>query len=66
MIYTVSGVQQSDSVLYIYIFFSIIGYYNILSIVPCARLGFEVFLCVCVWFFFVFVFFLRFVFSFGV
>ena len=39
----VSGIQQSDSVLYmcIYIFlfrfFSIIGYYKILSVVPCAR-----------------------------
>ena len=38
----VSGVQQSDSVIhigvYIYIFrfFSIIGYYKILNIVPCA------------------------------
>ena len=34
----VSGVEQSDSV-YIHIFlrfFSIIGYYKILSIVPCA------------------------------
>ena len=38
----ISVVQQSDSVLYIYmdifffIFFSIIGYYKILNIVPCA------------------------------
>ena len=42
----VSGVQQSDSVIYIYIrthicifffiFFSLRGYYKILSIVPCA------------------------------
>ena len=35
-----SGVQQSDSVIFIYIFFfrffSIIGYYKILNIVPCA------------------------------
>ena len=36
----VSGVQQSDSVIYIYIyifffrFFSLIGYYKILTIVP--------------------------------
>ena len=36
----VSGVQQSDSVIYIYIFFFrfffITGYYKILNIVPCA------------------------------
>ena len=38
----VSGVKHSDSVIYIYIyiflfrFFSLIGYYKILSIVPCA------------------------------
>ena len=35
----VSGVQQSDSVLYISVFFrffSLIGSYKILSIVPCA------------------------------
>ena len=36
----VSGMQQSDSVIYIYIFFlivfSIIGYYKILNIVPYA------------------------------
>ena len=34
----VSGVQQSDSVIYICFFrlFSIIGYYKILNIVPCA------------------------------
>ena len=38
----VSGVQHSDSVIYISIyisffrFFSLIGYYKILSIVPCA------------------------------
>ena len=38
----VSSVQQSDSVIYIYvyiyfsIFFSIIGYYKILSRFPCA------------------------------
>ena len=47
MIYNVvlvSSVQQSDSYIYIYIyiyifffrFFSIVGYYEILSIVPCA------------------------------
>ena len=37
----VSGVQQSDSIIHIYLyivlrFFSIIGYYKILSTVPCA------------------------------
>ena len=36
----VSGVQQSKSVIYIHIFFfrflSLIGYYKILNIVPCA------------------------------
>ena len=36
----VSGIQHSDSVIYINIklfrFFSLIGYYKILSIVPCA------------------------------
>ena len=36
----VSGIQQSDSVIHIYLsfirFFSIIGYYKILNIVPCA------------------------------
>ena len=40
----VSGIQQSDSVIHIYIFFiysfftfsSLIVYYKILSIVPCA------------------------------
>ena len=35
----VSAVQQSESVLYVYIVFrlsSIIGYYKILNIVPCA------------------------------
>ena len=34
----VSGIQQSDSVAYIFFFrfFSIIGYYKILNIVPCA------------------------------
>ena len=40
----ISGIQQSDSVIHTYIyiyifffrFFSIIGYYKILSIVPCA------------------------------
>ena len=36
----ISAVQQSDSVVYAYIsffrFFSLIGYYKILSIVPCA------------------------------
>ena len=36
----VSGAQQSDSVIHIYLFFfrffSIIGYYRILNIVPCA------------------------------
>ena len=34
----VSGVHQNDSVIYIYIFrlFSIIGYYNVLNIVPCV------------------------------
>ena len=38
----VSGVQHSDSVIHIYIytfffrFFSLIGYYKIFSIVPCA------------------------------
>ena len=34
----VSGVQQSDSVIYIFFFrlFSIIGYYEILNTVPCA------------------------------
>ena len=38
----VSGVQQSDSTIQIHIylfffrFFSIIGYYKILNIVPCA------------------------------
>ena len=38
----VSGVQQSDSVIHMYTnlfffrFFSIIGYYKILDIVPCA------------------------------
>ena len=38
----VSGVQQSDSVLYIYMylfffkFFSHLGYYRILSSVPCV------------------------------
>ena len=37
----VSGVQQSQSVIYIYIFlfrfFSIIGYYKIFSVVPSAE-----------------------------
>ena len=34
----VSGVHHSDSVIYIYFFrfFSFIGYYKILSVVPCA------------------------------
>ena len=33
----VSGVQQSDSVIYTYTFlFSIIGYYKVLNVVPCA------------------------------
>ena len=34
----VSGIKQSDSVIYIYFFrlFSIIGYYKILNVVPCA------------------------------
>ena len=32
----ISVVQQSDSVIHIYIFFSIIIYHRILSIVPCA------------------------------
>ena len=32
----VSDVQQSDSYIYFFIFFSIIGYYRILNIVPCA------------------------------
>ena len=36
----ISGIQQSDSCIYIYIFFfrffSIINYYKILNIVPCA------------------------------
>ena len=38
----VSGVQQSDSVIHLYMYlfffrlFSIIGYYKILNIVPCA------------------------------
>ena len=40
----VSGIQQNDSVIHIYMyiyifffrFFSIIGYYKILNIVPCA------------------------------
>ena len=36
----VSGIQQSDSVIHMYIFFfrffSIIDYYKILNIVPCA------------------------------
>ena len=40
LIYNVSHVHQSDSVIYIYIlffrFFAIIGYYKILNIVPCA------------------------------
>ena len=44
LIYSVSGVQQSDSVIYIYMcvyvflfrFFSITAYYKILNIVPCA------------------------------
>ena len=45
MIYSVvlvSSVQQSDSVIHMYIyifsfrFFSLIGYYKILSVVPCA------------------------------
>ena len=37
-IYDVSGVQQSNSDIYIFFlgFFSIIGYNKILSIVPCA------------------------------
>ena len=33
----VSGVHQNDSVIYIYFrLFSIIGYYNVLNIVPCV------------------------------
>ena len=32
----VPGVQQSDSYIYIYIFFSIMVYYRILNITPCA------------------------------
>ena len=36
LIYNVSGVQQSDSVIYIYIFFFIMVYYRILNIVPYA------------------------------
>ena len=41
----VSGVQQSDSVIYTYrsffffIFFSLVAYYKISSIVPCAIIG---------------------------
>ena len=37
-IYSVSGIQQSDSVMYMFFFrfFSLIGYYKILSIVLCA------------------------------
>ena len=31
----VSAVQQNDSVIHIYIFFSIISYYKLLNIVPC-------------------------------
>ena len=39
MIYSVSAIYQSDSVIYIYYlfrFFSMIGYYTILKAVPCA------------------------------
>ena len=37
LIYSVSGVQQSDSNIYSFFrFFSITGYYKILNIVPCA------------------------------
>ena len=40
LIYHDSGVQQSDSVIHMYIFFfrffSLIGYCKILNIVPCA------------------------------
>ena len=32
----VSGIQPSDSVIFFFRFFSIIGYYKILNIVPCA------------------------------
>ena len=41
LIYSVSSEQQSDSVIYACLFsfrfFSIIGYYKILNIVPCAK-----------------------------
>ena len=44
LVYSASGVQQRDSILHTYTrthlffvrFFSLIGYYKILSIVPCA------------------------------
>ena len=39
LIYSVSGIQQNDSVIYTYILFQILfhySYYKILNIVPCA------------------------------
>ena len=36
LIYNVSGIQQSNSYIFFFRFFSIIGYYKILNIVPCA------------------------------
>ena len=44
LIYKVSGIQQSDSIIHIYMVyvysfsdsFSIIGYYKVLNLVPCA------------------------------
>ena len=50
LIYSVLGVQQSDSVIHIYInpfffrFFSIVGYYKIQTIVPCCLVS-RVWLC---------------------